>query len=48
VLVGDAAAWPDDDEEEQALSRLPAPAIAPVATIPRRNWRRSSAFPGFP
>jgi len=47
VLVGDAAAWLDP-VEEQALSRPPAPAIAPVATIPRRNWRRSSAFPGFP
>jgi hypothetical protein len=23
-----------------AASKLPAPAIAPVAAIPRRNWRR--------
>jgi hypothetical protein len=36
VLVGDAAAWPDD-VEEQALSRLPAPASAPVAASPRRT-----------
>src|ERR1700730_8934563 len=27
----------------QAASRPPAPANAPVAAIPRRNWRRSSA-----
>src|SRR5260370_41334463 len=48
VLVGDVAAWPDDDVEEQALSRLPPPAIAPAAASPRRTWRRPSAFPGFP
>src|ERR1019366_266558 len=32
----------------QAASKLPAPAIAPVAAIPRRNWRRPNppADPG--
>src|SRR5690348_6116660 len=47
VLLGDAAAWPDDvDPEEQALSRLPAPASAPAAANPLSTWRRSIAFPG--
>jgi hypothetical protein len=30
----------------QAARKLPAPTTAPVAAMPRRNWRRPKAAPG--
>jgi hypothetical protein len=33
------------DPPPHAASKLPAPATAPVAAIPRRNWRRPNPCP---